>query len=549
MGVFDLKRLLSAFALLGMLAAGCSKSGTGEATGGRVNAWTTPHVLKYADAEDVQTLNPMLSQQVPLSYMSSMTAAFLVKWDHRNLPYPELATEVPTKSNGGISADGLTITYHLRKGLRWSDGAPLTADDVVWTYHAIMNPANNVTSRTGWDLITKVDEPDKTTVVFHLKQPYSPFVVTFFSSAGANPSILPEHLLAKYPNINNVPFNALPVGAGPFEYKEWVRSQKVVMVPNPYYFRGEPKLKEVDYEIIPSRDTIMTELAAHELDMFVHVGGLYLTRGKSLPGFAELVQPAYQWGHIDFNITHPVVADPVVRHALELALDRETILKKFSFGYGYVQEGIAPRSAPYYDPNIPLVPFDIAQANKLLDDDGWKRGPDGIRVKNGVKLNITFVLPVGTQNVEDQLEFVRSNWQKIGVAINLRKYPTPMLFGPYADGGIIYTGKFDAVLFNWFDDPIGDFSYLYGCDEIPPNGQNDLHWCNPRADAAIHAVFSHYDQAQRNADDRILFAELAKDRPQITYQGVQEGYIYNEDLKGFNPNGVSPFDDIMNVDI
>ncbi len=548
MGVFDLKRSLVALLACALLASGCSKVGP-SASSGRINGWTVPHVLRFANAEDISTLNPMLSQEETVGYLSSMTAAFLIKWDHHNLPYPELATAVPTQANGGVSKDGLAITYHLRKGLRWSDGQPLTADDVVWTYHAIMNPANNVTSRAGWDLIASVAEPNKTTVVFHLRKPYSPFIVTFFSSAGANPSILPKHLLAKYPNINRVSFNSLPVGAGPFEYKEWVRNQRVVLVPNPYYFRGQPKLKEIIFEIIPSRDTIFTELAAKELDLWAHVGGVYSARINDLPGYAVLRQVAYQWGHIDFNLAHPVVADPVVRHAIELATDRRTLIDKFARGAGYLQEGIAPRTAPYYDPNIPLVPFDIAQANKLLDADGWVRGRDGVREKNGLKLILNFVLPIGSQNVEDQVELLRADWKKIGVQINLKKYPVPMIFGTYADGGILYTGKFDAILFNWFDDPIGDFSFLYGCDEIPPNGQNDLHWCDPKANAAVHAVWGHYDQAQRNADDRILFQELAKDRPQITYMGVQEGYIYNKDLKNFDPNGVSPFDSIMNVDI
>jgi peptide/nickel transport system substrate-binding protein len=548
MGVFDLKRSLIALLTCSVLATACSKVAPQQGSG-EVNNWTKPHVLRFANAEDVSTLNPMFSQEQTVGYLSSMTAAFLIKWNHKNLPYPEVAAEVPTKANGGVSKDGLTITYHLRKGLRWSDGKPLTAGDVIWTYHAIMNPANNVTSRTGWDLISSADEPNKTTVVFHLRKPYSPFIVTFFSSAGGNPSILPEHLLAKYPNINHVPFNALPVGAGPFEYKEWVRSQRIVLVPNPYYFRGQPRLKEVDFEIIPSRDTIFTQLAAKELDLWAHVGGAYTARIGNLPGYAVLRQVAYQWGHIDFNLSHPVVADPVVRHALELATDRKTLLDKFARGAGYLQEGIAPRTAPYYDPSIPLVPFDIVQANKLLEADGWVRGPGGVREKNGLKLDLTFVLPIGTQNVDDELELIRSDWQKIGVAINLKKYPIPLLFAPYADGGILYTGKFDAILFNWIDDPIGDFSFLYGCDAIPPSGQNDLHWCNPTANAAVHEVWLDYDQAQRNAADRVLFEQLAKDRPQITLLGVQEAYIYNKDLKGFDPNGVSPFDSIMNVDI
>jgi peptide/nickel transport system substrate-binding protein len=541
------KRSVAALLALAFIASGCTKSGGSGP--GEANSWTIPHVLRYANAEDVTTLNPMLSTEETLAYMSSLTAAFLVKWDPRNKPYPELATAVPTKANGGVSADGLTITYHLRPGLKWSDGAPLTADDVVWTYHAIMNPANNVASRTGWNLITRVDEPNKTTVVFHLKAPYSPFLVTFFSSAGANPSILPKHLLAKYPNINNVPFNALPIGAGPFEYKEWIRGQKIVMVPNPYYFRGQPKLKEIDFEIIPSRDTILAELAAHELDMWAHVGGTYLVHTKSISGYRNLTQPAYQWTHLDFNLAHPALADPAVRYAIELAIDRKMLLDKEFFGYGYLQEGIAPHTAPYYDPNIPFVNFDLAKANRVLDQDGWVRGADGVREKNGVRLELSFAAIAGAQNVLDMIELMRQDWLKIGVKLDLKTYSAGQFFNAYQSGGILYGGKWDLTAFNWFDDPIGDFSYLYACDQVPPNGQNVLHWCNPVADAAMHQLFKDYDQAARNADDKRLFEQLAKDRPQVTLWGVEEGYVVNTDLTGFEPNGVSPFDNMMNVDI
>lgn len=176
-----MKRLAVALLAGAVALSACSKTSQTGGEGGRANSWTIPHTLRYANAEDINTLNTLLNQQVTLSYLSSMTAAFLIKWNAQNLPYPELATEVPTKANGGISQDGLTITYHLRKGLKWSDGAPLDADDVVFTYHEVMNAANNITSRTGWDLITKIDEPDKSTAIFHLKKPYAPFIVTFFS--------------------------------------------------------------------------------------------------------------------------------------------------------------------------------------------------------------------------------------------------------------------------------------------------------------------------------------------------------------------------------
>ncbi|MGD0967134.1 MAG: peptide ABC transporter substrate-binding protein [Candidatus Aquilonibacter sp.] len=544
-----MKRLVVALLAGAVAVSACSKSGESGGEGGRANSWTIPHTLRFANAEDVNTLNPLLGQQATLGYMSSMTAAWLTKWNAHNLPYPELATEVPTKANGGISQDGLAITFHLRKGLKWSDGAPLNADDLVFTYHVVMNPVNNITSRAGWDLITKIDEPDKYTVTFHLGKPYAPFIVTFCSSAGGNPSIMPKHLLAQYPNINAVPFNALPVGAGPFKYKEWDRSQKVVMVPNPYYFRGQPKLQEVDFEIIPNRDTILTTLQSHELDMWTNVPGSYYDRVTKLDGIGVLKTDGYQWGHLDFNLSHPAVRDQVVRRAIELATDRVTLNRKFQHGIEVAQETQASRSAPYYDPNIPFVAFDIAKANKLLDAAGWKRGPDGIRAKNGIKLNLVAVIQTGAPNVDNEVEFFRSSWQQIGVGIEVRHYPSQMLFAPYGDGGIIYNGKWDIVIFNWVDDAIGDFSELFACNQIPPQGQNDVRWCNPAANAATQKIFSDYDQSQRNADDRVLFDQLAKDLPEVVLWSVQSLYVYNKDLKGFHPNGLTPFDDMMNVDI
>src|SRR5580693_2703634 len=240
--------------------AACTKTTSGVSGGGRINSWTQPHVLRFADAGDVNTLNPHLGQFAAIGYLSSMTMAYLIKWDEHNNPYPELATQVPTQADGGVSKDGLTITYHLRKGVRWSDGAPFDADDVVFSTNVVLNPATNEVGRIGWDQIAKVDEPDKFTVVFHMRKPYSPFVETFFSTAGANPCILPKHLLAKYPNINNIPYNSLPVGIGPFKYERWDRATQVVMIANPLYFRGIPKLQKIVYKIVPDRNTVLSQL-------------------------------------------------------------------------------------------------------------------------------------------------------------------------------------------------------------------------------------------------------------------------------------------------
>lgn len=556
---------VAALLVCAALAAGCTKQGGGQTTSttttttttgapqpassARANSWTHPHVLRYATAEDISSLNPLLSQQTTLGMMSSLTMAWLIRWDRNNKPFPELATEVPTMQNGGVSKDGLTITYHLRKGVKWSDGAPFTADDVVWTWHAIMNTANNVVSRTGWDRITGIDEPDKYTAVFHLSKPYAPFIELFFSTAGANPCILPKHLLAKYPNINHVDYNSLPVGIGPFKYKEWQRSQRVVMVPNPLYWRGMPKLKEIDFEIIPDRNTVLTELQAKELDLWYPVPGSYFARMQNMGGFTWIRQPGYYFNHLDFNVQRPAVKDPAVRRALRYALDRATLIAKIGHNVGILQEQPAPKTSPYWDPTIKLVPFDIAKANQILDQAGWKMGPNGVRQKDGVSLNLEFATSVGSPDTDQMIELIRSWWKQIGVNILVKHYPTNLLFAPYQDGGIVYNGKWDAIVFAWGDDPIGDFSFIYGCDQIPPSGQNDIRWCNQRADKAMHDLYGHYDQAQRNKDVAVVEEELDNDAPTIVTSGREDIFFFNKDLKNFHPGSVTEFDEMMDVDI
>lgn len=544
--------------------AGCSKAGGGAsssglldesagaqpAAAGKQNAWTHAGVLRWTSGEDIATLNPALNTQGVMLHLSELTMAWLIRWDHSNNAVPELLTVVPSQKNGGVSKDGLTITYHLRKGVKWSDGQPFDADDVVFSFKAVLNPQNNVTSRTGWDRITKIDEPDKYTVVLHLSKPYSPFIDTFFSTAGSNPAVMPKHILGNLPNINTAPYNSLPVGIGPFKYSKWERGQRVVMVANPYYFRGTPKLKEIDYEIIPDSNTVLTEIQAHQLDMWYPTpGSIFKTKLQGMNGFGFIKQAGYLFNHIDFNTKRPAMQDVAVRRALRLATDRVALINKVGHGIGILQEQPAPKVAPYYDPAIQQAPFDTAQANKLLDDAGWKRGADGIRAKNGVRLDLDFVTNSGNPTGDQIIEMLRDMWKNIGVSLNVRHYDSARLFDSYQNHGTLFSGNYDVAFFAWGVGASGDFSALYACDQQPPNGQNILHWCNPRADKAMHDLYNHYDQADRNKDDAVLFEELDKDVPTIVENGREDIFYFNSDLRNFHPNAVTPFDDVMNVDM
>ena len=537
-------RILAAAACVALAA--CTKVTTGGAGGH--NAFTKPHYLRYADGGgDLASLNPVLNSETRLSYIAEMTMAYFARYDSNNRPIPELLTVIPTTANHGISADGKTITWHLRRGVRWSDGAPFNADDVVFSTNAVNNPANNVIGRDGWNLIQKVDEPDKYTVVYHLRKPYAAYLPTFFGTAGANPCILPKHILGNLPNINQAPYNAKPVGIGPFRVVSWKRGDSVDLEPNPYYWRGKPKLARVTYKLVPDRNTLLTLMQTGEVDLWPQVPSGYINRTKALAGFDTIVIPSYYFAHLDLNFKNPILRDIRVREALRSAIDRKTLVDKTSFGYGILQETMISPANPVSDQQISMVPYDPQKAKALLDQAGWKVGPDGIRTKNGQRLSLRFASYTGAPDTDERIELLRQWWKAIGVEIQLQKYAPNVFFEN--PNGVIYGGKFDITIYSWGGDPIGELSNLYECNQAPPNGQNMMHYCNPKVDAAMEQFKRSYEESKRQQFVNFEQEQIVKDVPTIVLYVLKDGYAYNTDLTGFHPNQVTPFDDMLNVDI
>jgi len=539
-GVYRVSAALLAVALL----CGCSKSGSSATQA------VHTHSLTIADGSgDVDSLNPHLFTEMSLGFISELSQAYLVKYDAQNRPYPELVTEVPTQANGGISKDGKVITWHIRKGVRWSDGAPFNADDVVFSTKVVLNPANNEVGRDGWNLIKRMDEPDKYTVVYHLSRPYSPYLPTFFGSAGANPDVLPKHILAKYPNINHVPYNAKPVGIGPFRIVAWHRGDNIEMEANPYYFRGQPKIKHITYKLIPSIDTLSTLVQTGEVELWPLVPSSYLDRMLALKKLKTQIQTSPFYTHLDFNVTRPLVSDLRVRQAIQYAINRVDLAQKVSHGHAVVQESVLPTVNPLAPKDIPLVPYDPAKANQLLDAAGWKMGPGGIRVKNGTRLSLQFPYYTGSASADNTVEYVRQNLHAVGIDIQTRKYAPATFFAPYQQNGIVYGGKWDMTMFSWQSLPVADISNNWECNQIPPNGQNVTHFCNKDLDAMLEALKGTYDETQQR---KILDKELkliADNVPTIVLSVPEVGYTYDARLTGFNPGAWTPFDNMLNVDI
>ena len=507
-----------------------------------------PHVVRFNyDEDDVPNLNPFLGTAAPLTPLTELTGAEFVRFDADNKPVPDLVTTIPSKANGGISADGRTITWHLRHGLKWSDGSPLTSADVVYTYRVATDNDNNITVRSPWERLSSVAAPDPNTVIFHFKKPYALFLADFFSTVSPS-CVLPLHILGPGTKINQAPFNGLPIGAGPFRYTAFNRGDSIVMEVNPYYWHGRAKLERIVYKPITDEDTVFTQLQTGELDLWELINGVLAQRVRTLPGKAVTSTQSGIVSGVYFNTRRPVVSDRRVREALRYATDQTTIVNKIAFGNGLMQRSVIGSNYADYL-SMPLIPYDPKRAASMLDADGWKLGADKVRHKNGAALAIELAIPGGYAPSANLANILQQDWGAIGVRVNTHVWPDSTFFAPASTGGIVYGGKFDAALLSQGGTLYAYFSTNFTCASIPPNGFNVVRYCDPKVDALTAQYEQNFDAAERKRIaaqiQRVIDAEV----PAIVLYQRLAVSAYDNRLRNFHPTAFTAYGDPLQLDI
>ncbi len=517
-------------ALLALVCAACSKAGEPGAPAGGGNAWTRPGVVRIVDNQEPNSLLRLFSNQAAADDVSALLFEPMFRYDDRGRPVPALATVFPTLANGLISKDGLRITFKLRPQARWADGVPVTAQDVVFTWHAIVDGKNPVVTTAGYDGIRTmvVDNPHQVTMV--LKAPYGPSVYLF--SEGSFPP-LPAHLLAKYDRLDRLAYDADPVGDGPYVLKQWVHGSDMIFAPNPRYWRGPPHV-QIDIRIIPNSVTEINALKTHEIDVLDGVTKSLVGQLSGIDGVHTITQLSANYRHLDFNLKNPMLADTVVRRAIAMSINFDKIIREVYGGLGVRGSGTLPPMSWAANDLKPL-PFDPSAAAAALARDGWLPGPDGIRVKNGQRLSLT--ISTATENAPNQsAELVATaDLRRVGIEVIVKNYATAVLFAP---DGPLYGGRYDMA---WIVNTEGtdpDFLGLIGCDYMPPHGANTDFYCNPRVDALLRDAQVHYDENVRKRDYADATRILIQDAPYVVVYWDVNVVGANTDLRGFKP---SPF--------
>jgi peptide/nickel transport system substrate-binding protein len=510
------------------LVCACSKVSTQTAVE-HGNSWTIHGVVRFAESEEPNTLVRMFSNQASADDITALLFEPMFRFDENERPVPALATRFPTVGNGLISKDGLRVTFILRPEAMWSDGAPVTADDVIFTWHAIVDGNNPVVRTAGYDKIKTIvaDNPHQVTLV--LKEPFGPAVYLF--SEGDFPP-LPKHLLDGYTTLHNIPYDAAPVGDGPFVLKQWQHGAELVFAANPKYWRGRPKLDEVHIKIVPNTNTSLQLLQTHDIDVVDGISKPLVHDLANIQGIKVYVQLIAAYRHLDFNLRNPILANVAVRRAIARGIDYDRIIKT-------VYAGWAQRAATDVPPfswaanALPPIPYDPATARQMLDAAGWRTGADGIREKAGRRLSLTISSAAGNRAAESSEAIIAQELKAIGVELAVKNYAGAVLFDEH---GPLYGGTYDMA---WAVNTEGidpDNLAEWGCDYMPPRGANTDFYCDPNVDALLRDAERQADQSIRRRDYERAWKIMLDEVPAVIVYWDKSVTAANADLRGFRPS-------------
>ncbi len=411
---------------------------------------------------------------------------------------PDLATEIPTTANGGVSADVKTWTFHLRPGLKWSDGQPLDSRDVDYSWKLWTGGKFPSASTIGFNLIASADiSPDNLTITFHLKQSFAPFLSVWVDGLNAPlpahhySSMAPDKIQTSSDNLNP------PVTSGPFIMRESVSGDHYTVIRNPNYYwasEGYPYLDKVIFHIVPDQNTILKDLQAGNIDSAWFLDVTKVQAYKQLTNYKLSSNPnAANFEAMYFNFHNSILGTDIkVRQAMAMAVDHNTLIEVARRGYAAplcIDHGQAYH--PGYQSNAPCPKFDVAGANALLDADGWVKGSDGFRHKGGQVLAFKYSTTANNTWRSDDEQILQQNMKAIGINLEIQNYPASTFFGTFLPDG--KPGMYDIAEFENSFIYDADDSSLLACNQIPPNGFNITSYCN-------HQLDNLYVQEQSTAD-------------------------------------------------
>lgn len=486
--------------------------------------------LTIATFSDPIDLNPTISSDSASSDVLGYLFNGLLTRDWDTSIIPDMADGMPT-----IAKDNKTITFKLKKGLKWEDGKEITSEDVKFSYEFILDKRVASPRYSDFESIDKIETPDKYTIIFKLKHPDAALLPNFTYGY-----IIPKHIWEKVDRtkVKQADANKKPVGNGPYKFVEWRPAERVVLEISPTYYGTKPKMKRIVMSITPSQAVAMVKAETGEADM-VTIPESDIARMKTKRNLNVYVYDRAAFDCILYNLKTPYFSDKRVRQAMTYAINKQAIVNGIYKGVAKAAEGSYHPRLWAYSSNVPKYSYSLTKAKQLLDQAGWKVGRGGIREKNGKKFEFVLLTNKGNIMREKLIVVVQTQLRLIGVKAQPRILEWNTFLNKYVD-----TGKFDAYVGGFSTALDGDQTAFYHSDREKAFF-NKGGYSNKRVDELLDNAKLIFNQAEQKK----MYAEVqkivAEDQPMTFICYRRNAVVLNKrvknakfvDLLGFN-NGI-----------
>ena len=481
------------------LVCGCDRRDDKLAGQGEAGPPVVGDTLIMGSGADAVNLLPVLASDGTSSDINGLVYNGLVRYDK------DLKIEGDLAERWDVSPDNLTLTFHLRRGVRWHDGAPFTAEDVLFTYRLLIDPKTPTAYAERYRQVAMAEVLDAHTFRVHYHEPLATALVSW-----AFP-VHPRHLLEGV-EVTKSPLASRPVGTGPYRFVDWQRGEKIVLEANPDYFEGPPYIQRVLYRVIPDASTMFLEMQSGGLD-FMGLTPLQYAMQTDTPAFRRRFRkyryPASAYSYLGYNLRRPLFQDKRVRQALSYAIDKQEIIDGVLLGLGQVASGPYKPGSWVHNPEVRRYHYDPERARTLLAEAGWKdTDGDGVVDRNGKPLAFTIVTNQGNDQRVKAGEIIQRRLAEVGVKVKLRVVEWAAFLKEF-----INPGNYDATILGWNITPDPDGYNVWHSSKTGPGELNFTFFKNAEVDKLLEAGRRTFDQAERKRLYARFQEILAEEQP------------------------------------
>jgi len=478
-------------------------------------------ILVRGDIGDASNLIPILASDSPSHSVASMVYNGLVKYDKDMNIVGDLA------ESWDISENGLVITFKLRKGVRWHDGKPFTAADVLYTYQITTDPKTPTAYAGDFLKVKKAEALDDYTFRVTYDKPFAPALISWSSA------VLPRHLLAGK-DITKSPLSRHPVGTGAYKFKEWVAGQKIVLVSNEDYFEGRPYIDGRITRIIPDTATMFLELRAQNIGM-MGLTPLQYTRQTDnnlfKENFSKYRYLAFAYTYLGYNLKNPLFTDKRVRQAISYAVNKDEIVSGVLLGLGKPATGPYKHGTWAFNDKVKIYNYDPTKARDLMKQAGWTdTNKDGILEKDGRPFEFEILTNQGNETRQKCAEIIQRQLKEIGITAKIRIVEWSAFVTDF-----INKRRFDAVILGWTIPLDPDAYDVWHSSKTAPEELNFVSYNNSEADEMLDRGRSTFNQAERKKYYDRFQEILAEDQPYTFLYVPDELIIISRRFRGVEP--------------